>query len=339
MQIECSASIGASDPVAIVRLAGAKGDDIVLRDYADIAHPRTACTFGAGDGSVVQLIDPRHVVINDYQADNLFAVVELPRARYSWFRLPKKNGWGSELISVGPGLDRVVWKSVHPDDTNTDVVYLSTATRTRVLATLPDTNQGRCGSPTDSAPGRYAISGSYLYVLNQPILSNNSLLVFKGRETQLSIVPPHVEWAQGNEPYMAVWSPVSPTLYWSRTGSIWRWTPEGGQQKFIADVAWFDPTISADGRYLAYSAYTADSKSHVFLVDLTAGAVPRRIGDGQRAKPRFLNSTQLWYEVGGAGGCTGPGDPYRVYNVTNGSEDGSVIEYVQAAWPATSANS
>ena len=342
MQIKCSGPIGQSDPVALVRLTTASdaSHDLVLRDYANVDKPRTVCNVSPGDGYVFQLLDSRHVVVADGASEDeaLFAVVDLPEVRYRWFRLPRTKGWGSELITVGPALDRVVWKSVNPDGTGTDTVYLSTATRTRVLATLPDTNSGRCGSPTDSAPGRYTTSGSYLYVLNQPILSNNSLLIFNGRESQLSIVPPHVEWAKGNEPYMAVWSPVSPTLYWSKGGDVWRWTPEGGKQRYLAGVSWYDPTISPDGRYLAYSVVGADFKSRVYLVDLSADPVPKKIGDGPRAEPRFLNSTQLWYEVGGAGGCRGSPNPYRIYSVTSGSEDASIIEYVVAAWPAASAN-
>jgi hypothetical protein len=76
----------------------------------------------------------------------------------------------------------------------------------------------------------------------------------------------------------------------------------------------------------------------VYLVDLTGDAAPHKIGDGQRAEPRFLNSTQLWYQADDNGGCTGGPNVYRIYNVTSGSEDGSIIEYVLAAWPATSAN-
>jgi hypothetical protein len=276
-QIACTGSIGQSDPVALVKVKGS-GDEAVLRDYADVNHPRTACTFTGA--RVQQLIDPRHVVVVDDESRALFAVVDLPEVRYRWFQLPKtKGGWGTELITVSPALDRIVWKDVHFKSTDTDVIYLSTPSQTVNLASLPDTNQGRCGGPTDSMPGQFTPSGSYLYVLNQPILSNNSLLVFKGREALLSIVPPHVEWARGNEPYHAVWSPISPTLYWTRKGDVWRWTPDGGQQIFIAGVSWFDPTISADGRYLAYSAPRADGKPIVFLVDLTKGAVPHKIGD------------------------------------------------------------
>ena len=338
IHIECSGSIGQTDPVAIVWLKGTDG--YTLRDYADIAHPHTACSFGTGDWSIVQLIDPRHIVIVDEEATDTFAVVDLPHVRFHWFHLPKTKGWGSELITVGPALDRIVWKQVDPDSSRADTIYLSTANRTRVLATLPDTNLGRCGSLSDSAPGRYTVAGDYLFVLNAPLEYNSSLLIFKGRETLLSIVPAKLEWAhQANAPSMAVWSPVSPTLYWSRGGDVWRWTPGGGQQRFIAGVAWFNPTISADGRYLAYAVLNADLKSHVYLVDLTGDAVPHRIGDGQRAGPRFLNSTQLFYLASDSGGgCTGGPSAYRIYNVTSGSEDGSIIEGVRAAWPATSAN-
>ena len=338
IHIECSGSIGQTDPVAIVGLKGANG--FTLRDYADVAHPRTACAFGSGDWSIVQLIDPRHIVIVDEEATDTFAVVDLPQVRFHWFHVPKTKGWGSQLITVGPALDRIVWKQVDPDGSRADTIYVSTANRTRVLATLPDTNVGGfCGSPSDSAPGRYTAAGDYLFVLNEPLEANSSLLIFKGRETLLSIRPPNLEWAhQANVPSRAVWSPVSPTLYWSRGGDVWRWTPGGGQQRFIAGVTWFNPTISADGRYLAYAALNADLKSHVYLVDLTGDAVPHRIGDGQRAAPQFLNSTQLWYIAGDAGGCAGGPSGYRIYDVTSGAEDASIIEYARTAWPATSAN-
>ena len=148
--IECSGSIGQSDPVALVSLKGSDRET-ALRDYADVSRPRTACTFSRVD--VRLLIDPRHVVIADDEAPRLFAIVDLPNLRYRWFALPKTKGWGSELITVGPALDRIVWKAVHAGG-DVDIIKLSTAGRTRDLATLPDTNEGRCGSPTDSTPGR-----------------------------------------------------------------------------------------------------------------------------------------------------------------------------------------
>ena len=338
-RIACTGRIGADDPVAIVRMHGGGDDELVLRDYADVAHPRTACTFAGA--WIRQLIDPRHVVVTDNDAEfaGLFAVVELPAVRYAWFQLPRSQAeWGPELITVGPALDRIVWKDVHAEDTDTDILYLSTANRTRVLRTVVDTNSGRCGQGTDSIQGRFTISGSYFNVLNQPVIGDESLLVYKGHDEQLSILPPNGHWASGRQPIMAVWSPVTPTLYWSQDGDVWRWTPDAGKQVFIAGVTWFDPTISADGRYLAYATPRADGKDVTYLVDLEGDAVPHRIGDGPRGSPRFVNATQLWWRVQSAGhGCTGPQPGPAIYNVATGSEDGSVVDDVIATWPATKA--
>ena len=336
-KIACSGKIGASDPVALVTMAeaGDAQNPVVLRDYADPKNPRTVCTFD--NVRVERLIDPRHVVVADDDGYRLYAVVDLPEVRYRWFQLPRGEGeWGAELITVG--LDRIVWKDVHARDTDTDVVYVSTAARTLEVATLPDTNEGRCGEPADSTQGAFTTDGSYLYVLSQPILANHSLLVVKGRETLLSVVPPHVEWAAGNEPVMALWSPVSPTLYWSQGGDAWKWTPDGGRQRFLDGVAWSDASISADGRFLAYSVLRSDGKEVVYLLDLTAGGVPQRIGDGPRGHPRFLNATQLFWRPPAAGaGCTGPVRAPRIFDVTNGKEAGSIVDSVQGTWPATSA--
>lgn len=338
--IACTGSIGAADPVALVELAkgGGSGGGTVLRDYADLKNPRTVCTFG--DTYIRQLIDATHVVIQDQDESALYAVVDLPAVRYRWFQLPETGSeWGADLITVGPALDRIVWNDVHAGDSDTDVIKLTTANSTRDLATLPDTNSGRCGEAADSMRGSYAANNAYLYVLNQPILANHSLLVVKGRQTLLSVVPPHVEWGAGeNAPVMALWSPVSPTLYWSQGGDAWTWTPDGGRQKLLAGVAWLDATISADGRYLAYSVARPDGRSIVYLVDLAGDGVPRKIGDGPRGQPRFLNATQLFWRVQGAGaGCAGPLPDERIYDVTSGAEDGSIILRVNGTWPATSA--
>jgi hypothetical protein len=329
--IECTGAIGASDPVAYVVLQGESRG--TLRDYADVNNPRTACTFK--HVGLVQIIDPRHVVAAG--GNRFYAVVDLPRVRYHWFRLPQTDNLsGPQLIAVGRDRDRVVWKDVFHNGERVDAIYVSTEGRTRILATLPDTNPGRCGEPWDSSLGGYTTSGDYLYVLNQPMEINHSLVIFKGQQSVFSSVPPHTEWATGNAPNMAIWSPVQPALYWEQRGDVWRWTPDGGKQKFLDGVSWFLPTISADGHYVAYVTNTSN---RVFLLDLFAGGPPREIGQ-PGGEPRFVNATQLWYRAeASVPGCTGPQPPReRIYDVSNGTEAGSIIQYVNLTWPATSAH-
>ncbi|MEP6666936.1 MAG: hypothetical protein ABJA81_10850, partial [Nocardioidaceae bacterium] len=119
-KIACTGTIGASDPVAVVRLlAAVEGTgEIVLRDYADVSKPTTVCTFGSE--YIFQLIDARHVVVG---GSGISAVVDLPEVRYHWFQLPTTG----ELLTVGPHLDRVLWLLPDPEGPGSDKIYLTTA--------------------------------------------------------------------------------------------------------------------------------------------------------------------------------------------------------------------
>lgn len=334
--IACSGAIGASDPVALVQLhaAVAYTGQVVLRDYADITKPRTVCTFGNMAFQIIQLIDARHLVV---AADNgAYAVVDLPKVGLHWFQLPEPSaGFGAELLAVSPGLDQIVWKAVQAQGSSTDVIHMTTAAGDRVVATLPDTNAGRCGAPTDSKTSGYTRSGSALFVLDEP-LPEISLLVIEGQRVVLSDISPTVAPSSVTRPLMALWSPTSETLYYKKGGSIWRWTPSGGSQRFLSGVDWASASISPDGAHLAYAVEGSDGLSDTYLVDLAHGGQPVRIGKGHRTGPVFLNATQLWLIPQAGGGCTGPAPTGPlVYNVTNGTESPSIIDNVRLVWPAT----
>lgn len=335
-QIACTGEIGASDPVAVVQMAAAEPGTgpVVLRDYADPARPTTVCTLG--QEGLLQLIDARHLVI---RTNNAMAVVDLPEVRYHWFQVAYPN----EFLAVGPKLDQVLW--MMPDyDGGEDTIYLSTSAGDQVIATLPTPGRGRCGAPEfDSRVGAYALSGSHLFVLNQPVPAFNSLIAVAGERTLLSVVPPSAGWPDGAEPMMALWSPTTETLYYRQAGDIWLWNEGSDPQLFLADTEWVNPTISSDGSYLAYSVLRADDTLHdVYLVDLTAGGSPtsRKIGGGARKLPVFLNATQIWFKSEGLDhGCAGTEEEKPlIYDVVDRREFKSVIEQPLLVWPATSSN-
>jgi len=331
-QITCSGVIGASDAVAVVQLVGAaESGEVVLRDYADPLNPRTACTFGSNGPT--QLIDARHVVIGGGES---MAVVDLPEVSYHWFQVP----YPKQFLAVGPKLDQVLWMT-QSGTPGTDTVYLSTSAGDRVVANLPTPGRGRCGSSEfDSKVAAYTLSGSHLFVLNQPVPQWNSLVVVKGETALLSVIPPSGAWPDDGWPMMAVWSPTTETLYYRQGGDVWQWTEGPNAQLFLPDVSWINPTISADGAYLAYSVLRPDGLLHdVFLVDLARGGSPQRIGDGRRM-PAFVNSSQLWFKSEAVDyGCGGTvGEQPLIYNVLDGTEAPSIIEWVLKVWPATSSN-
>ena len=334
-QITCSGSIGASDPVAIVQLhAAVEGTgNVVLRDYANPASPRTACTFPGGQFRVVQLIDARHVVI---ATSSTYAVVDLPEVQFHWFQLPSY----SAFLAVSPGLDQVLWSKAIVAASTVEVtveVHITTSAGDRVVASLPQPLGDRCGSTEDSRRGAFTHSGAHAFVLDQPFPGKNSLLVIEDEEVVLSLLPPSAGWPEGTHPRMAVWSPTAETLFYSQGGDVWQWTPAGGTQRYLSGVNWYFPTITPDGGHLAYSVVRPDGLHNVYLVDLAHGGSAQLIGEA-RNLPVFVNNEQLWYKSEGQGVC-GPGsDKPLIYNLADGSESPSIIDQVFQVWPATSPN-
>jgi hypothetical protein len=342
-EIACNGTIGDTDPVVLVTVPAATADEdehVELRDLADPAQPRTVCTFGSANGIYdAWLLDARHLVISDQAAEPraLFAVVDLPDVRFRWFELPPGTGWGPELLTVGPNLDRVLWNDVHAGGGDVDEIHLATGDDDQVIATAPDPNQGRCGQASDSSTGRYARTGPEAYVLTQPMDGWQSLIVVDGDRAAVVAAPPSGGWAAGQAPQMAVWSPAQEELFWSQGGDAWRWTPDTGKKRVLRGVTWFDPTISADGRWLAYAAGQDGGPGDLFVWDLHAAGAPKKIASSA-SSPRFLDATQLWYLTGESmGDCTGTASTPVVDDLRTGRVAASDIPAVLSAWPATSA--
>jgi hypothetical protein len=332
--ITCEGSIGESDPVALVTLRAPDDGmppDRVLRDYTDVAAPRTACTFGAGDYWIHSLIDARHVVISG--PDRQYAVVDLPEVRYHWFGLPGTEQSFTSLLAVSPSLDAVTWRRHSTEGSLARQILLTDASGDHVLVDLPAIETGRCGSPLDSAEGAYARIGEAFHVLDQPIASMNVLLAGRGTSLDFTLYPPDAGWDEASTPLMPVWSPTSETLYYRIGVDVMRWSPGSEPEVFLADTPWSRPTFTPDGNHLAYS-----TDEGVFLVDMTRDPAPRLIR-ADASLPVFLNSSQLWFKASDAGGCVTGEISERIYDVRDGSEAASIIDEVIAVWPATSSSS
>ncbi|HEX5578266.1 MAG TPA: hypothetical protein VFY43_01220 [Candidatus Limnocylindria bacterium] len=335
--ISCSGDIGATDPVAVVELKGAQ---IVMRDYRDAANPRTVCQFGDGDEYLVQLIDARHVVVEHCgEGGCVYAVVDLPEVRYHWFALPRSQS--TSFIAVSPGLDEVAWSSTRGLDFDKQErrLHLTREDGDHVVARLLPVG-GRCGSGDDSKSGAYSRSGRHFYALDVPIAQDTVFVGLRGLERVFMFRPPHSGWPMNDHPAQPVWSPVSETLYYRRTGSVWKWTPSGGERLFLPDVFWQFPSISPDGRYLAYAVLREDGVNHdAYLLDLERGGAPRLIGEN-RNLPTFLTPTQLWLKTETGTGCISDHRPEPIiYDINEGAESRSIIQNLRFVWPATSSTS
>lgn len=338
--VTCSGEIGPADPVAIVTFQDEKGDygETVLRNYADIANPTTVCT---GVGWFTRLLDARHVwtyVGRRDDGDNAFAVVDLPQGTYHWYRMPTDaEGQSGTVSDVAPDLLSMAWSRY--DDDGGRELHVADATGDHLVYRFPSLD-GRCGSPYDSNIAAYSRSGDYLYVLDQSHPQWNTLVVVGGHEVLFSVEPPAdgwEGWEAGGFPLMALWSPVSDTLYYRHGSNVYEWTPDDGRTRVLAGVPWLYPTMTPDGRHLVYAIETADGTHDLYLATMPDLEGATRIATN-RNHPVFLNNRQLWYRSEAGGGCVGSETRPLVYNIRSGDESPSVIVSVESIWPGTSSN-
>jgi hypothetical protein len=334
--ITCSRSIGASDSVAIVTL---HDETTVLRDYADIGHPSTACSFGKNRYGL-ELIDAHHVVVPGSSVipspgPNLYALVDLPQVRTRWFQLPGTQF--PTLLAIAPDLGTVAWLSFDLAG-NTDQIHLTTHAGDKVVASLPNPHGGHCGSAEDSKVAGYSRSGKHLFILDQPVPNLNSLLVLEGDRVALRIAPDSGPWSTGGQPAFAVWSSTAETLYYRKGADVWDWTSASGSQNFLPGVSWYYPTISSDGLHLAFAVQDKDYLHTVSLLDLPPASRPIQVGKGNRTVPAFLNTRQLWFKSESPGPCGAGGNQPLVYDLSDHSESPSIIDSPVSVWPATSSN-
>jgi hypothetical protein len=323
--------------VAVVTLADERGDhgETVLRNYADIANPTTVCT---GVGWWTRLLDARHVWTYggcEEGGDCAFAVVDLPEARYNWYRMPTNEERGGTVAAMAADLQTMAWSRY--DDEGGRELHVADAGGDHLVFRFPSLD-GRCGTPFDSNIAAFSRSGDYLYVLDQSFPQWNTLVVVGGHEVLFSVEPPADGWGAGDFPLMALWSPVSDTLYYRKGSNVYEWTPEGGRRRVLAGVPWLYPTMTPDGRHLVYAIETADGNHDIYLATMPDLEGATRIARN-RNHPVFLNNRQLWYRSETGGGCAGGETPRPlVYNIRSGDEAASVIVSVEGIWPGTSSN-
>lgn len=330
--------IGASDPVALVL---PHGKEYALRDYADPAHPRTVCRFS--NPQIVQLIDARHIVVGETTAADAFSVVDLPEMHHHGFQLPEPLSMQARFLGISPELDAVAWRSFDLNQDGLGAIHITTSNGDRVVATLPGRTLGGGFGQLDIAS--FSPSGKYFFLFDRRSPPNGpnenpgarTLLVTDRSKVLFKLAPPLGGWRLGTEPQAPFWAPRSDKLYYWWNGQIRTWTPSSGERSFLPNAQWCFPTISPDGRYLAYAALGADGHFATNIVDLSRNPSSQTIGTGPRNAGGFLNAGQLWYRAWTGMQCTYGGNQGLVYETTDGSESASLIDRLYNTRPSTSA--
>jgi hypothetical protein len=260
--------------VAVVRPHEASySPNAVLRDYATVSKPRTACRLGAAFPA--QTIDAHHIVIGGDAG--LYAVVDLPTVRYHWFQLPSLPAKSSTFIAVGPGFDQVLWLATDQGNTKFEV-HITTRAGDHLVATLRDgisgnlwvlwLELGRLHALGRAPLHAHPATGRCAEQSPRTSGSNASAVIhsFCGR-----MGPGRQSVDRG-----VVTDQRDPVL--PAREQCLDWKPGAKLQRFLTGVSWSYPTITPDGKHLAY-----ELSGNVYLVDLTHVGIasPKLIGKGR----------------------------------------------------------
>lgn len=320
LEISCVGDVGAADPVAVVTILGRTGE--FLRDYADPANPRNFCSFGPGI-AVNEILDPHHVVIESPVA----AVVELPSGQ------PFELGIHGKLVAVDPDLSQVMWVS----RTNPPMLHVSSDAGDGVIQPYPPFGTPCGDADTTSRYGAFSRDGKYGYALwDQGPTTPTYLNVVGNRAAVFALPPPGAGWGPLGGPRMVVWSPVLDQLYYEQQGSLWTWTPSGGASRLKSGLKWIDPTMSPDGKRIAYAVRGANGLSIVHVMDAATGADKGTVSSDGRKRPFFLTNDLIWLK-GDERGCSVNQRSTFVYDLRDQTETQSSLDHVWATWPSTSA--
>ena len=141
---------------------------------------------------------------------------------------------------------------------------------------------------------------------------------------------------------MATWASKPGSLFWrDSAGRISRWDPGSGLNGPIANVSWTGPKASANGLWIAYTAYDSGGLPHVGLFSVQSNS-PGPQPAGVRSQAQFINSDLAWYEEEtpcdcGLAGASQPSGRTFLYSVSSGTETGSRITGLFDVWPKVTA--
>jgi Tol biopolymer transport system component len=176
--------------------------------------------------------------------------------------------------------------------------FLAGGGGTQTVATLARA-PGRGVDPADQTSIEFSPDGQSILVVytfadgdgNRAVAADASQFQIRGVDGSLVFAATH-----RRDPTMGFWSPDGKKVYYRTDTGARVWTAKTGTSEPLkGGVKWFDPSISRDGKLIAYDSGAYDAKVHVEMLTLkTAQRVS--LTKGGFYTPVFANARTVWVQ-------------------------------------------
>jgi Tol biopolymer transport system component len=157
---------------------------------------------------------------------------------------------------------------------------------------------GRGTGRDDEARLEYGPDDKYLlmvdtFVGNQgQAPETGQFLVLRTTDNSVAFVPPS---GVSSNATMATWARRSDRLYYRDQVGVRTWDADATSVSTLATALhWYDPAVSPDDRWIAYTEIDAQFVPHVRLFDLQTNQTASTAG-AARSHPIFLTADLIWY--------------------------------------------
>jgi hypothetical protein len=270
----------------------------------DPIHPALLCTMaGAGfrfiSGTEIgyaagsSLNDPIRSVIGRIGLSNLtpVAVVEVQGDVMDFEWSPDGSNLAYLLYTAAPGVGSGA----------ANQLWLKTGTSPPRAITPPIPLYGRGGSLDDQIHVHFSNDGKYLLMIDTFVAIGAPASPDMSHLQVHSIPDGNFVWAAPAGPNatigkytfttMAAWSRKTDRLYYRDQDGVHTWDPPKTVGTMSATLSWYSPSVSPDGRLIAYAVNMRD-QPHVEVRDLATGDV--RVIRGTRGSPFFVADSMLY---------------------------------------------
>ena len=274
--------------------------DVVLCDVRDRSHPRLLAVM---EGSTAQT----------FLRQDLLGYISLKGSPSSTpdqytsvvSTLNLATGQSADLAS-SPGLALAGGWSPDAstfayliDSPDAHSFWIKRGAATAVPLRTPVSVLGRGGIADDEALMSFSADAQYLVVVDTAV---NLLQVFRSSDGAPLYSAP--SGGTGGLRTMAVWAHQADRLYFRNNSGVYQWDPAGGAATFLPGLRWFNPSLTADDRFVAYGVGMATTP-HVELRDLSSGSTVS--SPPWRAYPMLLSpTTMLVGQEAPCDSCMGP---------------------------------